>query len=147
MDSQHRQKNLPINTSTRICSAHFVKSKGRMLRSDEVPTLNLPILATRVSKPPPRRPINHVTPPEPIDTNLELPESHGIGVNTELTIADVDKLEEEVTELKEKLLLHEDKDEGVNSKYYRIEKIKSRSEILYWLFFICGNDDMLQLFR
>ena len=49
------RKNLPLNPSTRVCSEHFVNSRGRMLRSDEVPSVNLPILPTRVSQPTPRR--------------------------------------------------------------------------------------------
>ena len=43
------RKNLPLNDS-RVCSAHFVSSTGRYLRSDEYPTLNLPVLTTPVRK-------------------------------------------------------------------------------------------------
>ena len=39
------RKELPLNEWTRVCSWHFVNSKGRMLRPDEVPTLNLPTTA------------------------------------------------------------------------------------------------------
>ena len=44
------RKNLPINNSTRVCSMHFVDANGRLLRKDEVPSLNLPVLSTTVKK-------------------------------------------------------------------------------------------------
>ena len=47
--------NLTLKDSTCVCSEHFVNSRGRMLRTDEIPTLKLPVLSTRVSLPPPRR--------------------------------------------------------------------------------------------
>ena len=55
---KHRigRNNLPTNGYTRICSAHFVRAAGRRLRSDEVPSVNLPVLATSVTKLTPRRP-------------------------------------------------------------------------------------------
>ena len=49
------RKNLSVNNSTRICSRHFVGSKGRKLRPDEYPTLNLPILPTQVTQPQSRK--------------------------------------------------------------------------------------------
>ena len=42
-------KNLPINTSTRICSEHFVNATGRRLRPDEYPSVKLPVLSTAIS--------------------------------------------------------------------------------------------------
>ena len=45
------RKNLPINSSTRVCSRHCIGSKGRKLCPDEYPTLNLPILPTQVTQP------------------------------------------------------------------------------------------------
>ena len=53
------QENLPILDSTRVCSEHFINSKGRQLRPDEYPTLKLPLLPTQVSAPPPRRELLH----------------------------------------------------------------------------------------
>ena len=44
------RKKLPLDNNSRICSAHFVSSTGRYLRSDEYPTLNLPVLTTPVRK-------------------------------------------------------------------------------------------------
>ena len=61
------RQNLPILNSTRVCSEHFVNSKGRKLRPDEVPSLKLPLLPTQVTKPPPRRPL----------VRHELPERRG----------------------------------------------------------------------
>ena len=45
------RKNLSVNNSTHVCSRHFVGSKGRKLRPDEYPTLNLPILPVEVAQP------------------------------------------------------------------------------------------------
>ena len=40
-----------MGTSTRVCSRHFISSKGRKLRPDEYPTLNSPTLFTQVTEP------------------------------------------------------------------------------------------------
>ena len=53
------RENLPILDSTRVCSEHFINSKGRKLQPDEYPTLKLPLLPTQVSVPPPRRELVH----------------------------------------------------------------------------------------
>ena len=45
------RKNLRVGTSTRVCSRHFISSKGRKLRPDEYPTLNLPTLSTQITEP------------------------------------------------------------------------------------------------
>ena len=37
---------LAISESTRVYCEHFVNSRGRKIRPDEVPTLNLPVLPT-----------------------------------------------------------------------------------------------------
>lgn len=50
------RKNLRINPNTRVCSVHFVRAAGRRLRPDEVPSLNLPVLATSAARPTTRRP-------------------------------------------------------------------------------------------
>lgn len=50
------RKNLPINSHTRICSSHFIQATGRLLRPDEVPSQNLPVLTTSASMLTPRRP-------------------------------------------------------------------------------------------
>ena len=43
------RSNLPLNGSTRVCSRHFTRAEGRKLYEDEVPSLNLPVLPTKVS--------------------------------------------------------------------------------------------------
>ena len=48
--------NLPINSSTRICSRHFLKAEGRRLYCGEVPSRELPILPTSVTPTKPRKP-------------------------------------------------------------------------------------------
>lgn len=49
------RKNLPKTVHSRVCSEHFIKSKGRILMRDEVPTLKLPKLATAVLPPSKRK--------------------------------------------------------------------------------------------
>ena len=93
---------LPINESTRICCEHFVNSKGRLLRSDEVHSQKLPVLPTRVLSPPRRRPIVRITPPESSKSQLLAgTEYKEVGVNTDLTGADIHFLERELSERKE----------------------------------------------
>ena len=50
------RKNLPINCSTRVCSDHFVNAAGRLLRPDEYPSVNLPVLSITTSQAKPRKP-------------------------------------------------------------------------------------------
>ena len=49
--------NLPLKNHRRVCSEHFVNARGRTLRPDELPTVKLPVLSTKVSSAPPRRSI------------------------------------------------------------------------------------------
>ena len=84
--------NLLLNESTRVCSEHFVKSTGRMLRPDEVPSQKLPILRSGISS---QLPCRHIV-------RYELPERRkkqqvqvlhrDTGVNTDLTGADLELL-------------------------------------------------------
>ena len=59
MDTYDRQKNLPLNSHSRVCSDHFVNSSGLLLRNKEFSTGNLPTLPTQVTlrprKPPRQR--------------------------------------------------------------------------------------------
>ena len=49
------RKNLPVNSHTRVCSDHFVKANGRLLRLDEVPSLGLPgSVGHKISRKPPK---------------------------------------------------------------------------------------------
>ena len=80
-----RRTNLPLKESTRVCSEHFVRSKGRMPRVDEVPSEKLPVsrLQTSSLPPPPRRAIVRCSVPErsKMETQVEYSD---IGVNTDL---------------------------------------------------------------
>ena len=49
------RKNLPVNSHTRVCSDHFVKANGRLLRLDEVPSLGLlGSVGPKISRKPPK---------------------------------------------------------------------------------------------
>ena len=62
------RKNLPINYSTRVCSDHFVNAAGRLLRPDEYPSVNLPVLSITTSQAKPRKP-PAVRIVQPVDTS------------------------------------------------------------------------------
>ena len=92
------RRNLPLNESTCICSDHFVNSRGRMLRLDEVPSLKLPVLPTQVVTSQPRRQILRSTLPEPsADKELSVSNvSYGDAATNDLTGADLESLEGQV---------------------------------------------------
>ena len=77
--------NLPLNTSTRICSRHFVRSEGRKLYQDEVASENLPVLSTKVT-PNTKRKSPRVC--RPLDECIQMPKETSIfrdqAVNTDL---------------------------------------------------------------
>ncbi len=50
------RSNLPVNTSTRICSRHFVNAEGRRLYAGEVPSKHLPSRPTQSSASKKRKP-------------------------------------------------------------------------------------------
>ena len=132
------RENLPIFDSTRVCSDHFVNSKGRKLRPDEYPTLKLPSLPTQVYVPPPRRQlIRHSLPDKKRfkegETESEILYSNA-ETNTEFTWFAIDEMESELNEmtkqveeyrlecssLKEKahLILNNIKDDNEKVKFY-----------------------------
>ena len=97
------RKHLPLIESTRVCSEHFVNSMT--LSSDQTPTLKLPTLPTTVTPNPPRRPLVRRVLPErtnksDFDAEVRYAE---VGVNTDLTFADIDSLEREISEVKDLL--------------------------------------------
>ena len=115
------RKNLPLNESTRVCSEHFVNSRGRMLRSDEVPTLKLPTLPTQVTPTSSRRPLIRRPLPERASLKLSEPES-GIqyadaAINTDLTCSNIEALEREVREVKDQLKQSEQAYEDMKGKH------------------------------
>ena len=91
--------NLPIDSSTRVCSRHFRNSRGRKLRRDEYPTENLPQLATRVSIPTPRRPLVRRQPLRTDDKHendeekQECLQTRDVGVNTDANDQEISKLQ------------------------------------------------------
>ena len=98
------RENLPILDSTRVCSEHFVNSKGRKLRPDEYPTLKLPILPTQVSVLPPRRQlVRHSLPEKRKRCNEDEAEREVIycdaETNTELTWVELDEMENKLNEI------------------------------------------------
>ena len=97
------RRNLPLNESTCVCSDHFINSRGRMLRLDEVPSLKLPVLPTQIVPLQPRRQLLRSTLPEPSDKELSVSNvSNGdAATNTDLTGADLESLEGQVCQLKE----------------------------------------------
>ena len=78
-----------------------------MLRSDEVPSVNLPILPTRVSQPTPRR---HLIRNTMLYTDSSAQEESGsiehccdVGVNTDMSMSDLAEIERELNSVKEQL--------------------------------------------
>ena len=110
------RKYIPLNDKMRVWSEHFLNSRGRQLRRDEVPSLNLPLLSTRVTEPTPQRAVvRHVqendcdaesetspgvfqNSPGVVD-NSSVVEYRDIGVNTDLTMYDIETKERKVNEL------------------------------------------------
>ena len=104
------RKNLPINTSSRVCSRHFINSYFQVLSPDEYPTENLPHLPTKVSIPTPRRPLVRRSTVGSNTAGIE--EAAGsckvdVGVNTDDVVdsEEVAKLRERVAKLEEEAKL------------------------------------------
>ena len=101
--------NLPLNDSTRICNNHFINSRGRMLHLDEVSSLKLPVLPTQATLSHLCRLLTRSPLPEPSDIELSISDvSYGdAAVNTDLTGVDVESLEGEVRELRNRVVQSE----------------------------------------
>jgi len=99
------QENLPILDSTRVCSEHFVNSKGRKLQPDEYPTLKLPLLPTQVSVTPPHRQLVQHSLPEKRKRCSNEDEAKrevlycNAETNTELTWVAIDEMENKLNEI------------------------------------------------
>lgn len=121
------RKNLPICQSTRVCSEHFSPdSRGRLLRKDEVPCLKLPPLPTRATLSTPRRPLRRHT-PEPnddatsaSDTDTVPETSCDVGIMTDLTMADIDSLEDKLKKAEDECI--ESKNKYLKQEF-RLENI------------------------
>ena len=96
------RENLPNLDSTRVCSEHFVNSKGRKLRPDEYPTLKLPQRPTQVSVPLPRRELmRHDLPVKKRKCDNQVKTSTEVlycdaATNTELTWLEIESMEKEL---------------------------------------------------
>ena len=101
MDEQVSSTKPPDTYSTRICSEHFINSKGRKLWPDELPTLKLPLLLTQVSVPSPYRElICHDFSAKKRKCNGEM-ESEIVAycdtqTNTELTLCKIEDMEKQI---------------------------------------------------
>ena len=91
------RENILLTEKTRICSEHFVNSKGRMLRRDEVPSLKLPSLPTAVAVPVPQYSLNHEE--ESSEECSIVDKFRDIGINTDLTMHDIEAGEMKVDEI------------------------------------------------
>ena len=97
---------------TRVCSEDCVNSRGRMLRSDEVPSLKLP--RSSVTKSTPRRSLVRTVPQESLNhAEVDNEESSSedsetlrrdVGINTDLTMNDIESVEMKVEEIGDKLV-------------------------------------------
>ena len=72
-----------------MCSEHFANAQGRMLLPDEVPTIKLPVLSTKVSSIPPRRAIIRY---KASARSVVTVRYKDVSVNTELIEADLELL-------------------------------------------------------
>ena len=123
------RKNLHVGTSTRVCSRHFISSKGRKLRPDEYPTLNLPTLSTQITEPRKRK-----SPRERVfsfSTNISndcFGETDGknesvssVAILTDIHGEDIDALVKECELLRKKLIESENK---LKSAQLRISSVE-----------------------
>ena len=119
------RKNLPINSSTRICSLHFVKATGRLLLSDEVPSLNLPVLSTSVSKVKARkqsttRPIVDINVPFFADNSVG--QKNDVGTQTEAELVNTSaKANASVASFEEQIRM---KDKHILELQFRVANVK-----------------------
>ena len=147
------RRNLLLNESTCVCSDHFVKSWGRMLRLDEVPSLKLPVLPTQFVPSQPRKQILRSTLPEP-SADKELSVSNvsydDAATKTDLTGTDLELLEGQVCQLKENVVQFEHECEDLKAKQpYSAQKHWHwwhQSKDLHWLFVNGSTDGVIQLF-
>ena len=118
-----------MSTSTRVCSRHFVSSKGQKFQPNEYPTLNLPTLSTQVTKPrkqkSPRKRIFSLPTDESDDCSGEtksLNESvSSVATSTDVSGEDIEALVKECELLRRKSLESESK---LKSAQLRISSVE-----------------------
>ena len=128
-----RRKNLPINCSTRICSDHFVSAAGRLLRPDEYPSVNLPVLSTTTSQAKARKPPS-MRVVQPADTSPNTTdEETSEEVPMQMTDAGVqvsDESKSVIAELSKKVLSLE---EQLCASKFRLENIcEDNNKVLFY---------------
>ena len=123
--------NLTLKDHTRVCSEHFANARGRMLRLDEVPTLKLPVLFTKVSSVPPRRAIiRHEAPAR--KTSVVTVRYKDASVNTELTGADLELLENQLRETEEKLQELEECADLKGKQHFPLSSVRHNDSIVWF---------------
>ena len=134
------RKNLPINGETRVCSKHFVNAKGRLLRPNEVPSLNLPITSSVKKKRKTRKERrfagNSVCADSsmPTEENLSPDDSSysSVGTQTETmyTSNEVSALLQEIASLREEVAALK---EELDSQSFWLENVKDdESKVLFY---------------
>ena len=128
-----------------ICSAHFVRAAGRRLRSDEVPSVNLPVLATSVTRLTPRRPRERVyaTPHNDVEDSGDDGPSSRKDVATQVDDAGAATVVEHVN-----VQLLNTKIRELEQQQFRLDNIKhDNSKVLFYTGFTCyGSLDALFTF-
>ena len=125
------RKNLPLNSSTRICSEHFLNASGRLLRKSEAPSQNLPLVRKNCPASKRKSPVKRISLPSRIPA-YHRTESTCTGVNTERTwedhIREVEALRQEVDRLKQrKAELELQLEVESRETQFRLENIKEDS--------------------
>ena len=130
------RKNLPLSTSTRVCSRYFIQSKNRKLRPDEYPMLNLPVLATQVTQPrkrrsPKKRGVQLPTEKDSSSENSDdSPEpTNSVTTSTDVTGKDIEALETECEQLKRSL---EENQAKFKAAEFQVDSIKHGDKQLHY---------------
>ena len=120
------RRNFPLSETARVCSEHFENSRGRLLRWDEVPSLKLPLLPTRVTELTSQRPLvrksSSNVEDETMASNADCTEVVfcDIGVNTNCTMQDIESLELNVKELNDL----KETESKCQQQLFRVENIR-----------------------
>lgn len=138
-----RRKNLPLNSNSRVCSLHFVNSSGYLLRKDEFPTENLPLLPTRVvprrRKLPKERGISDesgstgltggLVPASPVSPTMTGSGVSDASINTDVTVGDMKLLEDENVQLRKEIDRLKSK---IESQKFSLHNIAARNEVAFY---------------
>ena len=136
------RKNLPLNKSTVVCSRHFVgtESQKRLLRPDEVPSKELPVLPTTITcrttrKPPRERPPltstrvtadNEKTPPREHRTEIRVYCDKGMQTDVDY-VSLLKELTEKIEMLEDELRMVKS---SLEKQRFRLANIASNDKIV-----------------